>query len=369
MVVPVRARAPRDAAASAASQSPDVRVRPAGAGAPLRPEAGPRPDDGPVLAHVTWSGTADAADAVLAHLQQHLGMDLWALTRVEHGTQRVQAARSGTLRIPAGTELPWMDALSRQVLAGAAPRVATDASVEMAFAAAGVDRRFRVGAYVVVPLVGEDGRLLGTLCGLSAAAQPPALAGELPLVELLARLLGTLRAKEEFAAERSAEAAAAYAVAERDSLTGLLNRRGWQRALGAEDQRCLRGGRCSAVAVVDLDGLGEVNESRGHEVGDELLVLAAQVLQTTVRPCDEVARIGGDEFALIAADAGADGVHAWTARLSTALAAAGVEATGGAAASGAERRLSEAWRAAEDAMLADKHARRGPRRRSPRPVP
>ncbi|GAB7192864.1 hypothetical protein NUM3379_35730 [Kineococcus sp. NUM-3379] len=316
------------------------------------------------MAEVPWSGFTEAADAVLEFLQGSLGMDLWAVTEVRDGSQEVRVARSGAFRIPPGTRLPWVDGLSRRVLDGSAPRVATDARIEMSFGAPGVDRRFRVGAYVGVPMLTEEGRLRGTLCGFAGSRQPERIAGELPLVELFARLLSTLLAKEEFAHERSQVAAAAYAAAERDALTGLLNRRGWQRALDAEAQRCVRSGRCSSVAVVDLDGLAALNESRGHEAGDQLLALTARVLDSTVRPCDKVARVGGDEFALIAADAGGDGVRAWAGRLRAALHAAGVEASVGASAGSSEHSLHEAWHAAESAMLADKRARLGPRRRA-----
>ncbi|PPK92672.1 diguanylate cyclase (GGDEF)-like protein [Kineococcus xinjiangensis] len=316
------------------------------------------------LAEVPWSGFTEAADAVLAHLQERFGMDLWVVTRVREGSQEVHVARSGAFRIPQGTPLPWLDSLSRQIHAGSAPRVATDARIEMAFGAPGVDRRFRVGAYLGVPLLTEEGHLRGTLCAFSGNRQPDELALELPVVELFARLLSTLLAKEEFAHERSEVAAAAYAMANRDPLTGVLNRRGWERALDAEEQRCLRGGRCSAVAVVDLDGLSQINDSLGHEAGDELLVRAARALESAVRPCDQVARVEGDVFGLIAADAGGEGVRAWAARLGCALRAAGVQASIGAAASSPDRPLSDAWHAADAAMRADKQSRRGPRRRA-----
>jgi diguanylate cyclase (GGDEF)-like protein len=54
-----------------------------------------------------------------------------------------------------------------------------------------------------------------------------------------------------------------------------------------------------SLIVVDVDGLKKVNDTQGHNVGDVLLRQAAQVMQTTFRPEDMIARIGGDEFVVI----------------------------------------------------------------------
>ncbi|SDQ15720.1 sensor domain-containing diguanylate cyclase [Quadrisphaera sp. DSM 44207] len=309
-----------------------------------------------------WNGFAEAADGVLALLQARLGMELWAVTRVREDHQEVLVARSTGFPIPAGAVLPWAESYCARMVAGAGPRVAPRARREPAYAAAEFNARFKVGAYVGVPLLDEDGRLFGTLCALSSHEQPATLAAELPLVELLARQLSTLLSKERLAAERSAAAAAAYALAERDGLTGLLNRRGWDRAVEAEEQRCARHGTSCAVAVLDLDDLKAVNDARGHEAGDELLLLTAKLLETASRPPDHVARIGGDEFALIATEAAADDTAAWTARLQRTLHAAGVAASIGAAAREGAGTVRAAWRVADDAMYADKQARAGSHR-------
>ena len=81
-----------------------------------------------------------------------------------------------------------------------------------------------------------------------------------------------------------------------DALTGVYNRAYFEEELHRLEHR--RGGSV-AIAIVDVDGLKRVNDTWGHKKGDELLVKAAQSLRSAVRSEDVVARIGGDEFAII----------------------------------------------------------------------
>lgn len=84
-----------------------------------------------------------------------------------------------------------------------------------------------------------------------------------------------------------------------DHLTGLLNRKGFDRRLAEAMARTDAEGQAAALLLVDLDDFKAVNDSYGHPVGDRLLVAFAQRLTACVRKGDAVARIGGDEFAVI----------------------------------------------------------------------
>ena len=85
-----------------------------------------------------------------------------------------------------------------------------------------------------------------------------------------------------------------------DGLTGLYNRSYFERQMS---QMAQSGQATVAIAVVDVDNMKSVNDSQGHAAGDELLRRAARMLKLTFRAEDVVARIGGDEFAILVPDA------------------------------------------------------------------
>jgi diguanylate cyclase (GGDEF)-like protein len=86
-------------------------------------------------------------------------------------------------------------------------------------------------------------------------------------------------------------------AARHDPLTGLINRTELLRRLA--DMEPGRDGPFVAVVFLDLDGFKLVNDTRGHQVGDELLVAVARRIRAAIRPEDALARIGGDEFVVI----------------------------------------------------------------------
>jgi diguanylate cyclase (GGDEF)-like protein/PAS domain S-box-containing protein len=87
-----------------------------------------------------------------------------------------------------------------------------------------------------------------------------------------------------------------------DNLTGLPNRRLFLDRLDLAIKRAARSGVALALLFIDLDGFKEVNDSLGHDGGDQLLREAAQRIRACVRDIDTVARLGGDEFTVIFSD-------------------------------------------------------------------
>ncbi|MCW2615624.1 MAG: hypothetical protein JWN08_2618 [Frankiales bacterium] len=288
-----------------------------------------------------WPGFALAADAAVQHLDAALGLDLWLVTAVE-GDQQVVVAASGNwaqLASP-GTVFSWQDSLCLRMIDRQGPTSAADVRVVPAYAQAATGVLSRVRAYVGVPLVGEDGRLFGTLCAFAGDAQPDALGDSMDLVRLVGRMLSTILAREQFARERSLEVVSAHALAGEDSLTGLRNRRGWLAALEQEHDRVQRYGSTASVLSLQVHGLGGPDE-------EDLLARSAQVLASVSRPGDALGRVGGDEFGLLAVHCDATSAQALLGRLCHELSQAGLGAATGVATHLEGEELVETWHRAE----------------------
>lgn len=87
--------------------------------------------------------------------------------------------------------------------------------------------------------------------------------------------------------------------ADTDALTGLANHRFFQEQLDREYARVLRYPEPFTIAYFDLDNFKQVNDTRGHNTGDELLKTVAETLSASIRRSDYAARLGGDEFAVL----------------------------------------------------------------------
>lgn len=298
-----------------------------------------------------------AAQAVLQVLQSRVGLRLWLVTRAVGEDQLVLQAREQPgpgYGATAGHVLSWEGSLRLRMTQGLGPTIAPRATAVAAYDSAPNRRDAPVEAYIGVPLRERDGSLFGTLCAFDPEPQPESLADAEDLVLLQASLLATLlqldldRDRQRRRAERAEDEAL------REALTGVANRRAWDAALDAEEQRCRRYGHPAAVVVVDLNRFKQVNDSGGHDAGDVLLRRCAGVLADDAREVDVVARLGGDEFGVLLVETEARGARAQAERLRRALRSAGVDAAVGLGLRSVGGTLSGAWRQADQDMYADK---------------
>jgi two-component system cell cycle response regulator len=159
----------------------------------------------------------------------------------------------------------------------------------------------------------------------------------------------------------------------RDPLTNLYNRRGLSALAEHQLTLAVRDGRIVVVVSVDLDRFKKINDAYGHEEGDRALVLVAEVLRKTFRAPDVLARVGGDEFIVVATtphvETAATVGTRLRAQLNAATAAAGVRYQLSASVGVSTfvplvtTTVDELFAAADRAMYADKRSRRSRRLR------
>ena len=105
-----------------------------------------------------------------------------------------------------------------------------------------------------------------------------------------------------------------------DPMTGALNRRGLSAAYSRESARADRHGSTLCMAMIDLDGFKEVNDTYGHQAGDNVLLHLVNLARETLRPSDVIARYGGEEFVILLPSTGLDTGAATISRLQNNLA-------------------------------------------------
>jgi len=186
----------------------------------------------------------------------------------------------------------------------------------------------------------------------------------------LAILLAELaRLEGELAAAR-ARMLELEATADIDAVTGIFNRRGFDRELNRSLAYVKRYGTRAVLFYIDLDGFKPVNDRHGHAAGDAVLKAVATMLTRNVRASDTVARVGGDEFALVLWNLGEGDAasKAWALEAAISEAAIdweaeplGVGASIGFAMMTADDELPAVMARADQAMYARKAARKGSR--------
>ena len=315
-----------------------------------------------VAAHLMPVRSFDAACAlVIEHMSRIAPLGLWAVTRVADGRQLILASAGETYPVDDGDEFAFCESLCSQMVSGAAPRTAPDVARVPEYAALACMSPLSLGAYVGTPIVRPDGELFGTVCGVDPRRQPESLSDLRPLLDLLSSLLSAVLAGDLFATAAARELELARREADVDPLTGLLNRRGWDRYLEVEEERFRRFGDPACVVVIDLDRLKVVNDTQGHAAGDLYIRRAADVLARTVRGSDVLARLGGDEFGIVAPGMTPEQAGKLVARADRAMRSSGVAGSFGFAPYSVVTGFPGAVQAADSAMYEQKRARRAQR--------
>ncbi|WP_417457504.1 GGDEF domain-containing protein [Kordiimonas sp.] len=125
--------------------------------------------------------------------------------------------------------------------------------------------------------------------------------------QLITEVLSFAAAAEQRMSEQQERIAYLEQLSVTDELTGIPNRRGLRLALGQTLASAARHNETGVLGFLDLDGFKDINDVHGHMAGDAVLRYVAKTLKRHIRPSDVVARIAGDEFAVILTRCDAEG--------------------------------------------------------------
>jgi diguanylate cyclase (GGDEF)-like protein len=199
--------------------------------------------------------------------------------------------------------------------------------------------------------IGTAGVLVSVVLGLAAGVSAGEIAVRACCLAIAAALC-VWKAHEN----RSRHAALAL-VSRADPLTGCLNRRGFEERVEAELSAASRNDRTAVLILLDLDDFKQVNDSRGHAAGDELLRWTVERAGKVLRPMDSLGRLGGDEFAIVVPEASPAEGREVASRLRDALAERVSVSTGLASFPNDGSDRESLYRRADNDLYAAKHRR------------
>lgn len=281
--------------------------------------------------NILFNNFEEAGRVVLKFLRKRFGFNLWMITRTEGDDWIVLQSEDNGYNVKPGQVFRWADSFCSQMVQGKAPRIAPYSPDIPLYREAPINKLVDIQAYIGQPLVKEDGSLFGTLCAIDPRPQPPDLIKEAELIDVLGEMLSRILQSELREIEQIRKTEHFEAEALSDSLTGLFNRRAWDKLVDLEEDRCRRYGYPTAVLMIDLNNLKTTNDTLGHSAGDELIQKAASTLKEQMRSNDIVARLGGDEFAVLSIETNLENAEKLVSRIRQAFAEVNLSAAIGLA--------------------------------------
>ncbi|HMP78967.1 MAG TPA: diguanylate cyclase [Pirellulaceae bacterium] len=310
------------------------------------------------IAHSEDQEFRRACQTALKFLHEQIGFPIWVV--VEKLDGQYTAAQVLHCDGPSADKiwLEWASLLCQHWERGSELRFAHDVRDLNESATIAARLVSDVCSFIGAPWLASDGSISGAVCGFDLQSRDSAR--HVPLVEFVAQVLSAIQRLDRrlFDFKQRCETLEAQVVY--DELTGLYNRRGWEQVASVECDRSRRHGRPWTVFYVDIDQLKSVNDREGHPAGDALLRRAGHAIRACLRHHDLAARVGGDEFAVLATECDATHAVSIAQRLRTTLAEHGVEASIGHATGGTDDAPDVIVAAADRHMLLEKQ-RRGKR--------
>lgn len=232
---------------------------------------------------------------LLELIEAFTGLESVYFTTIDsyHDTQSVVFSRNvGDMIIPEGLSVPWEDTLCKRSLEEG--RTYID-DVPGHWGDSEAAKALGIRTYISEPVRLLDNKVFGTLCGASCSRVKVADRSVL-FLRLFAQVIAQQLAREELIVQLRRMNIEYGKLAMIDPLTGVSNRRALLDELDRMLARAEREGTAVQAGFIDLDNFKRINDTHGHDAGDQFLIQIAQRLKDGLRTGDLLARHGGDEF-------------------------------------------------------------------------
>lgn len=265
--------------------------------------------------------------------------------------------RNSGYGIDEGDVLFWKESFCCRMIKGEGRQFAARSDECAAYVNAPIGQKMPIKAYIGMPLLDEKNNVLGTLCGIDPKPDVVGIESGEAVVRQTAALISRLMAMELQTNVQRKLADSLGDLSLYDSLTGLLNYRGW-------DNRCqatAAGPQTSdvlGVLVLDLVDLRQVNDRDGTLAGDTLIRRAAGLLTQSMRGLDAVARLNGNEYGVLLRCQNTAQLVNCAEQIICAFQTGDIAASVGYAATPPCADLASAFQAANLQMLKNKHAKK-----------
>lgn len=247
-----------------------------------------------------FSGFRQATTELLDILQTRHPVDQWTVIRLEGERVSVLDVRGANPFTMVGTVRHYHETIMSKICANKIGMMTGEILEDSPAADIAIVQKYGIKAYIGAPLLSTQRQPIGMLVGLSTTPRPDFTKHNLGVVMISARILSTFLENELRSVESARRLERAEHESLKDELTQLYNRRGWERFIEKEDIRSRRYGTSTGVIMIDVDNLKLVNDTQGHAAGDRLLKKVARQLEASIRTSDVIARVGGDEFGILA---------------------------------------------------------------------
>ena len=267
----------------------------------------------PEPAAVEFEAFERSTRPLLQLVRELTGLETSFMTSIDWDAQTqtvVLSSNVGDLEVAEGSTIDWSDSMCRWAFLSGMEHT-SDVPATYPGSVGGDVLGMR--SFLAVPIL-DEGKTLGTLCGASRSRVP---VGDETIrhLRLIAESLAMqLMDHVEHNRDRL-RADNAEVLAHTDSLTGLANHRAFTIRLEEELARSGRHGTPVSVLAMDVDAFKTINDTYGHESGNDVLIALADVLRNEARVEDTPARLGGDEFALLLPQTDERGAEMTAARI------------------------------------------------------